>query len=369
MTSPRIAIVGGIFDQPEAYRVQRKFTPETVLVDGLRAKGWDVVGLGHHGLEPDAPYDLVHVHHLARGALRMALSGSDASFVYTSHDPMLASNYAISRRRYHLTRLVVERADATVALSDSERQTDVWRFGTALPPGVVIPNGFPAETYFHAPPANPPVRPTILFVGQLIPQKGVDVLLQAFAKADLDVDLSLAYQNPALEAVYRDQAAALGIADRVRFLGMQSSAELADRYRAASVLVSASFAEALPSVIIEAMMCGTPVIATDVGGVSGILAGRQQLVPPGDIDTLAAALRARLANPVAAAERAATSTDTIARYSPAAMVAAHEALYRELLAQSGRPRRKRRATRLVDSGISFVLARAEPLMVGRGLLS
>jgi glycosyltransferase involved in cell wall biosynthesis len=369
MSAPRICVVGGIFDQSEEYIARRAFTPETVLVDGLRASGWEVEGVGHHAFDPDRRYDLVHVHHLGRAALRMALSRSAAPFVYSSHDPLLASNYQVSRRRHLMTKLVVERADATVALSDAERETDARRFGSAVPQVVVIPNGFPAQTFSYAPPAVPPVRPVVQFVGQLIPQKGVDVLLQAFARLDPAADLLLAYQNPAMEGTYRDQAAALGIADRVRFLGMQSSVELADRYREASVLVSASFAEALPSVVIEALMCGTPVIATDVGGVAEILAGEQDLVPPGDVGALAAALRERLANPVSSAERAAISGRAIARYSPAAMVAAHEALYRDLLAQTSPPRRARPVRRLVDCGISFVLARAEPLIVGRGLLS
>ncbi len=371
MTSPRLCIVGGIFDRPAEYIARRAFTPETVLVNGLRSSGWDVQGVGHHAFDPDERYDLVHVHHLGRAALRMALSRSSAPFVYSSHDPMLASDYGVTRRRHHMTKLVIERADAMVALSSPERETDARRFGSARPREEVIPNGFPPETYAYRPiPASAVQgRPAVLFVGQLIPQKGVDVLLKAFAQVDPDADLLLAYQNSALEGMYQDQAVALGIDDRVRFLGMQSSAELADRYRTASVLVSSSFAEALPSVIIEALMCGTPVIATDVGGVSEILAGEQRLVEPGDVDGLAAALRERLADPASPEQRAATSAAAIARYRPEAMVAAHEALYRDLLAQGGAPRRARRATRLLDPGIAFVLNRAEPLVVGRGLLS
>ncbi len=371
MTSPRLCIVGGIFDKPAEYIARRAFTPETVLVNGLRAGGWDVQGVGHHAFDPEERYDLVHVHHLGRAALRMALSRSATPFVYSSHDPMLASDYGVTRRRHHMTKLVIERADAMVALSTPERETDARRFGSARPREEVIPNGFPPETFSYRPVPASAVddRPAVLFVGQLIPQKGVDVLLKAFAQLDPKADLLLAYQNSALEEMYQDQAVALGIDDRVRFLGMQSSAELADRYRMASVLVSSSFAEALPSVIIEALMCGAPVIATDVGGVSEILASGQHLVPPGDVDALANALCDRLANPATPKQRAETSAQAIARYSPASMVASHEALYRELLAEGGPPRRARRATRLLDPGIAFVLNRAEPLVVGRGLLS
>ncbi|HEV2527000.1 MAG TPA: glycosyltransferase family 4 protein [Thermomicrobiales bacterium] len=369
---PRIAIVGGIFDRSAEYQAQRRFTPESVLVDGLRSNGWDAFAVGHGDFDPGDRWDLVHVHHIGRAALRMAFAGGRAPFVYTSHDPYLASDYEVNGRRRTMTGLVAARADVMIPLSEAERARDERRFGSRLPKQVVIPNGFPSATYHYAPPpdaSDTPRRPTVLFVGQLIPFKGVDVLLHAFADVDPEADLLLAYQNAALEADYRARAERLGIADRVRFLGIQSSAQLADHYRAADVLVSASYAEALPSVVIEALMCGCPVIATDVGGVPDILAGQHLTVPAGDATALAAALRTRLANPVSGADRAATSADAIARYTPEAMVAAHETVYRDLLAAGRVPRRSRRPTRVLHPAVSFLLDRAGPLLAGRGLTS
>ena len=370
-SSPRIAIVGGIFDRSAEYRAQRRFTPESVLVEGLRARDWDAVAVGHRAFTVDDGWDLVHVHHIGRAALRMALAGGRAPFVYTSHDPYLASDYEVTSRRARMTGLVAARADVMIPLSAAERTRDQRRYGSALPPQIVIPNGFPATTYHYAVPESDgaPRRRTVLFVGQLIPFKGVDVLLRAFARVDPDADLLLAYQNPAMEADYRAEAERLGVGDRVRFLGIQSSAQLADHYRAADVLVSASYAEALPSVVIEALMCGCPVIATNVGGVPDILAGQHLMVPAGDVDRLADALHIQLANPVGADERARISADAIARYTPEAMVRAHETVYRELLAAGRDPRRSRRPTRILHPAMSFLLDRAEPLLAGRGLTS
>ncbi len=371
MTSPRIAIVGGIFDKPPEYTDRVRFTTETQLIDGLRANGWDVHGIGHRVFDPTERWDLVHVHHIGRAAVRMALASTDARFVYTSHDGALIGEYPVSWRRSLMSREIVGRAEAIVVLSDAERRSNARRYGSVLPRQTVIPNGFPSGTYHYAPPRSAPAgdqRPSILFVGQLIPLKGVDVLLRAFAQADLDADLLLAYQISTLEADLRREVVSLGIADRVRFLGIQSSAELADHYRTASALVSSSLADAFPSVVIEALMCGTPVIATDVGGVSDILAGRHRLLPAGDIDALAAALREQLANPATPAEREATSAAAIERFRPETMVSSHEALYRDVLAEPGRPRRNRRPSRVLYPGLSNVLDRVEPRMVGRGFL-
>ena len=371
MTCPRIAIVGGIFDKPAEYTDRVRFTTETQLVDGLRAAGWDVHGMGHRAFDPAEPWDLVHVHHIGRAAVRMALSSTDARFVYTNHDGTLLGDYPVSWRRRLMSREIIGRTDAIVALSETERRSNARRFGSAVPRQAVIPNGFPSGTFHYGLPATASAeqpRPTVLFVGQLIPLKGVDVLLEAFARAEVDADLLLAYQTSALEADYRRQAVALGIADRVRFLGIQSSAELAEHYRAASVLVSSSFADAFPSVIIEALMCGTPVIATDVGAVSDILDGRHRLLRAGDIDALAAALRAQLAEPATPAEREATSVAAIERFRPETMVSAHAALYRGLLDEPGGPCRKRRASRVLYPALSTLLGRVEKRMVGRGFL-
>ena len=69
-----ICLVGGIFDRPEVVRSKQLVTPETVLLDGFRKAGVTVHAVGHAGFQPSDDYDIIHVHHFGRAALKMASS-------------------------------------------------------------------------------------------------------------------------------------------------------------------------------------------------------------------------------------------------------------------------------------------------------
>jgi glycosyltransferase involved in cell wall biosynthesis len=111
-------------------------------------------------------------------------------------------------------------------------------------------------------------RPIVLFVGRLVPYKGVDVLLDAM-RAISAVAL-LVGEGPERATLQR-RAEALDVADRVRFLGEVSNDELAALYRACDlfVLPSVTRQEAFGVVLLEAMACGKPVISTDLATGSG----------------------------------------------------------------------------------------------------
>jgi glycosyltransferase involved in cell wall biosynthesis len=99
-----------------------------------------------------------------------------------------------------------------------------------------------------------------------------------------------------LDASLRSQAHALGIADRVQFVG--PVADTAPCYAQFDVFVLSSRTEQLPLVLLEAMACGLPVVATDVGDVRATLpydAG-PCIAPPADADALASSLRLLLGN-------------------------------------------------------------------------
>jgi glycosyltransferase involved in cell wall biosynthesis len=81
-----------------------------------------------------------------------------------------------------------------------------------------------------------------------------------------------------------------GLSERVKLLGARPLAELPAWYRAASVLVLPSYSEGVPNVLLEAMACGTPVVATRVGGVAEIVGGGNGLVAAGDSEALAGAI-------------------------------------------------------------------------------
>lgn len=143
--------------------------------------------------------------------------------------------------------------------------------------------------------------PLVVSVGNLIALKGHDVVIRAVASLP-DVHLRVVGAGPeraALEALI----AALGVADRVALTGALLHAEVARLLAAADVMALASAREGLANAWVEATACGTPVVATDVGGAAEVIdrvaAGRLAARTP---EAFAAAIGALLADPPAQAE-------------------------------------------------------------------
>jgi glycosyltransferase involved in cell wall biosynthesis len=144
----------------------------------------------------------------------------------------------------------------------------------------------------------------LLCVAAVIPGKGHDVLLDALATmTDVCwncVCVGTMERDPAFAESLRRRVSDDGLGDRVHFARPRTGADLDRSYASADLLVLASRAEAYGMVVTEALARGLPVVAADVGGVAeaighgtrGIRPGL--LVPPGDPDALAAALRAWL---------------------------------------------------------------------------
>ena len=135
----------------------------------------------------------------------------------------------------------------------------------------------------------------LLFVGRLVPVKAVDVLLRALAQHNAAAPgrgarLVLVGEGPLrrrLEAL----AGKLGLAGCVRFLGQRSQEEVAMWLNAADALVLSSHNEGCPNVVLEALSCGTPVVASRVGAVPDLLDGSCGVTcEPGDAAALADAL-------------------------------------------------------------------------------
>ena len=133
----------------------------------------------------------------------------------------------------------------------------------------------------------------LLFIGNLLPVKGVDVLLQAcatLAAQRTDWRLHLVGDGPE-RARLAAQAQALGIDARVVFHGSRAHAELPEWLRASDLFVLPSRSEGIPNVLLEASACVTPWVASDVGGIPEIVSlGAGTLVPPEQPDALADAL-------------------------------------------------------------------------------
>lgn len=110
---------------------------------------------------------------------------------------------------------------------------------------------------------------TLLSVGHLIGGKGHGIVLEMLAKLP-QVRLIVIGEGP-LAAQLRASANLLGVASRVRWISNLPQSELAGFYAAADVTILASAAEGMPNVVLESLACGTPVIATAVGGVPEIV--------------------------------------------------------------------------------------------------
>ena len=160
---------------------------------------------------------------------------------------------------------------------------------------------------FAAPPEhNLPELPRepdlLLFVGQLLRGKGLDILLHAMTKMQHAVRLDVLGEGRQ-GSEWRALASDLGLDSRVRFLGRVPQTALADYYRrAACVVMPNRQPETFGLVGPEAMRFGTPVVATDAGGVSQWLQHERTglLTPPNDPAALAQALDRLVSNPAAA---------------------------------------------------------------------
>jgi glycosyltransferase involved in cell wall biosynthesis len=150
-------------------------------------------------------------------------------------------------------------------------------------------------------------RPWLLSAGQLVRNKGHDAVLRALP-ALADWGLIIAGEGPE-EGTLRRLAARVGVAARVRFAGRVSPERMPAHYRAADCLVLASSREGMPNVLLESLACGTPVVATRVGGCAEIVrepaAGR--LIEAADPAAIAAAVLELM--------RAPPDRDTVSAYA------------------------------------------------------
>jgi len=195
---------------------------------------------------------------------------------------------------------VFRRADLVVPMGSSTRELAA-RAGVTEDRIVELPH--PAPWFGATPiPEEQGGPPRIAAAGRLVPDKGFDVLLLAFAEITdehPDVELDLAGDGPERPNL-ETMAASLGIADRVRFRGWVGSNAMPELFGAAAIAVLPSrINEGLGMVLVEAGLAGCALVGSDVGGIRDIVLPERTgiLVPPNDPRGLAGALRTLLRDP------------------------------------------------------------------------
>ena len=136
----------------------------------------------------------------------------------------------------------------------------------------VLRNGVDLETFKILPDVRKQRQgetKQLISVGNLIELKGHHLVIEALQELP-NVELNIVGEGPK-EAELKQLASHLDVGDRVHFLGYKTHQQLAELYNQADALILASSREGMPNVLLEAMACGTPVIATNVGGVAEVV--------------------------------------------------------------------------------------------------
>jgi len=161
----------------------------------------------------------------------------------------------------------------------------------------VHPNIFDPRVFYYKK-MNSGKEKQLLFVGGLIERKGIEFLLRAFAGlTDLQVKLSLVGEGPE-QKKYEKLARDLKVSERVIFLGRKQHKEIAALMRKSDLYVHGSRSETFGCVLMEAMACGLPVVASGVGGVPEVVdKGSGILVKYGEVKAFTAAMYKILSAP------------------------------------------------------------------------
>jgi glycosyltransferase involved in cell wall biosynthesis len=285
---------------------------------------------------------VVHTHLLALNyAYPLMIRYRTPARVYTVHN---LAEKDIGLRTAPMVRALAFRyrigGVVPVAIAEEVRVSIQKVYGYTNPP--LIPNGIPTDEYAPNPDTRAqwrqahgiePRATVVTHIGRFAFQKNHALLVEAFAQVHSDAPLYLLLVGGGeLENAVREQVAALGLQERVRFLGVR--ADVADILRASDVFVLSSRWEGNPMSVMEAMAAGLPVVSTAVGGVPELVQEGVTglLVPSEDAGALARALQALVDDPAhRAAMGAAARRHAVAHFDIRHTVRGYEQLYESLL--------------------------------------
>jgi D-inositol-3-phosphate glycosyltransferase len=279
-------------------------------------------------------YDLIHSHYWLSGLVADQLrrawrrgNGRRTPIVHMFHTLghmknriALNDSERVPQERIDGECQVIDIADRIVVATPAEQAQLNWLYGADLSKTVIIPPGVDLQMFHPIPKAEARERlciphaasKIILFAGRIEPLKGVDTLLQAVAliqkrRPDMIEDTCVAIiggdpwtDSPDEEmARLQELRQQLDISNLVTFLGSKDQDALPNYYAAAEMVVIPSHYESFGLVALEAMACGTPVIASEVGGLAFLVRDGETgfHIPSRDPDALAERIHFLLANP------------------------------------------------------------------------
>ncbi|CAM4289145.1 glycosyltransferase [Lacicoccus alkaliphilus] len=249
-------------------------------------------------------YDIIHSHYWMSGLLGLAVKEEfGIPSVHTSHSlgtVKAAATGVREERRLRAEKRILRKADRVIATTPTEKET-IIKFAGPKTDVSVIPIGV-AKSFEETSLQKPPAKPHFVYAGRFEETKGLFTLLKAFqdfVKEGQEGELVLAGGDEEdidaatglpVTAGLRD--AINGIEDRVTFVGPKSQEELAALFSEATAVVVPSYYESFGMVAAEAQRCGTPVIASGVGGLQDVVQDGQTgiLVPPKDSKALKSAM-------------------------------------------------------------------------------
>ena len=289
---------------------------------------------------------ILHAHHLYLEAMAASLwqarTGTPALAKVACGGPF--GDFArLHRTGGTLALPLLRRLHRIVAVSQEIRR-ELASHGFGSDRIVDIPNGVDAVRF--APPADPEAArcaaglgpDTVLFLGRLDPQKGLDVALEAWAEVVRrrpGARLAVAGEGPS-GAALQGQAARLGLGDAVRFLGVSETPETL--LQGSEVFLLPSRSEGMSNALLEAMATGLPCVATRIGGNGELLRHGENglLIPPGDAGALAETLLGLLQDPALRRRLgSAARRDVLERYAMDRVARAYCELYTRVSEEHG----------------------------------
>jgi teichuronic acid biosynthesis glycosyltransferase TuaC len=257
---PRYVVVPKIGMNASPFTLALAAIPE---IARLRRGGYEFDAIDAHYYYPDGVAAAIVARHF-RKPLVITARGSDLNLI---------SNYGIPRR---LMQWAGRQASYSVCVSRALQDTLI-RLGFERERVVVLRNGVDLELF--TPIDRTAARRslglhdvrTFVSVGHLLELKGHDLAIRAIANAFPAAQLVIVGDGERRQAL-QELAADLGVAERVSFTGAVPQDRLKEYFSAADALILASSREGWPNVLLESMACGTPVVATSVGGIPEIVA-------------------------------------------------------------------------------------------------